>query len=629
MNRASLAAAALLAAAVSAAGTFAADIAVTTFADIGPGSLREVVGNAPPGSVITFALPTDADGYDAATGKWTLTLGIGHIKFRKPLTFQGGGKVILDGRGRSRLLSSEGPDTLTLLGLTFKNGKAAVGNDYGNGDHGAGGAVSASGTVIATGCAFIGNTAEKSGGAVFAAQACTAENCAFTGNSADLFGGAVYTDKNAITATGCSFDGNTGDNGSALSACGSAAITNCTFTSNAQKYSGPVGGAVGGPVSGPVSGLGGGPVGGLVRIISIPRGAVRPDNIISGAVCADTVTAADCMFSNNTAHAGAAVSAITLTATDCTFAKNSADVSGGAVSVSGPFTAKACTFTGNTAARSGGAVNAGDKSVVNARDCVFTGNAARDAGGAISAEHSAVATGCTFADNEAGRGGAMAVIYATARRSTFTGNLTLSDGGAMYAASTAIITGSTFTRNTAVRNGGAVFTLGTITTANSSFARNNTGHEFSGTIDATSTAYLYHITVADNTGAGVYVRDAQGQPKLYAYNGVIIGNSAEVQAGFGFLNKISPFPAREITGSSLIEGITPGVVRAAIFGDGADGIITPLVGGPADKKADALTADGITVPGGIKVADMITVLQKDVTGSSRPASGKVCYGAKE
>lgn len=565
----------------------AATIAVTTAADSGPGSLRDAVGKAPAGSVITFNLTTNDAAYHEASRTWSITLTSGQIKFRKALTIHGDGTVAISGRDKNRIFTSESTDTLTLIGLTLLNGRAA-----GSGDYGAGGAVWSRGSVTATRCVFIGNAADKTAGAVWASQSVIADGCEFSSNTADLSGGAVCADKGSATLTGCVFSGNTADKGTAVSAHGTATLTGCTFSGNAPRRRG----------------------------------------ITSGAVRADTVTAADCTFSGNTAHTGTAVDAATVTLSDCAFTDNAATGSGGAVSASAAFTATGCTFADNKADASGGAVSVGDKSAFTASGCTFTGNIARDSGGAVNAGHSAAATGCAFFDNAAGKGGAVSATIATARNCAFAGNTADSDGGAVCASRTATVTGSIFTDNEARRNGGAVYASGAAAVANSSIVGNRTGREYSGAIDTAGAAYLYHATVADNDGSGVYIRDAQTAPTLYAYNSIIVGNSAKIQAGFGYLNKITAFSSGDITGASLIERVTGGASREAVFGANeadADGIIDPRGGGPADRAARALTAVGIAVPSGVNAKDVTDALRSDISGARRPASGKVSHGARE
>ena len=113
----------------------------------------------------------------------------------------------------------------------------------------------------------------------------------------------------------------------------------------------------------------------------------------------------------------------------------------------------------------------------------------------------------------------------------------------------------------------------------------------------------------------------------------------------------------DIDGDSLIEGVFAAVTTASVFGGRTveeDGTLTPLADGPADKMADALTGEKIEVPGdddslvkkvrarkeqgsrksvrtiNVPTApEIIAALKKDAVGVSRPASGKVCYGAKE
>ena len=586
MRKTSLTATALLlllllaAASCRTAGHTAGNVTVTTTADSGPGSLRDAVANAADGGTITFKIPKRDAGHDAASRTWTITLTGGEIAFGKALTVKGGGKIILDGNGASRILCCESKGTLTLDGLTFQNGK-----DIGGGGKGGGGAVWSRGAINTTGCTFSGNMISRdygaNGGAVYVQGAATVTRCAFTGNTADCedsVGGAVFA-RGVATVTGCVFTDNSAGNSAGAVFAANLTAAGCTFTGNTA----PCGGAA--------------------------RGG--------------NVTATDCSFTGNTADgSGGAVDAVTAaTVTRCAFTGNSAR-HGGAVQAFESVTATGCAFTGNTAATGGGAVCA-SRDVI-AADCVFTRNTAMLIGGAVSAGGAAV-TRCTFTGNvaaeEQGHGGAVqAFDSVTATGCAFIGNTATRDGGAVSAGKSATATGCAFTGN-AADSGGAVHAYKDfVSAANSIFTGNRTGREDSGAVYTKGRVYLFHTTVADNTGTGVCVTESNGDPapRLHAYNSIIAGNSAAIQAGFGTYDKrITAIPAGDIPGDSLIEGAADGVTRATVFG------------GIADKTADALTAAGIAVPDGMAAADVIAALRKDITGAPRPVSGKVSYGARE
>ena len=511
------------------AGHTASTVTVTTTADSGPGSLRDAVKKAADGGTVTFAIPKHDAGYDAASGKWTIRLTGGEISFLYPLAIKGGGRIILDGNGASRILNHGGDGILTLDGLAFRNGNAG---GYGVDCHG--GAVYTRGSATAVGCVFSNNVAEASG-------AVRANGC----------GGAVYAYVSVI-ATDCAFADNAADAGGAVNANVSVTLRDCALTHNKATFSGGAAHAESGPVTAT----------GCVFSFNIAR------NSGGGAVFADkgSVTIADCMFDGNTAtYGGAAYAKGDITATDCAFLGNKGELSGGAV-----YAINNITLTGFT---------------VTATGCTFSGNTSRT-GGAVCARHAVIA-GCVFIGNAASYG-----------------------GGAVFAHGDAIAVNTVFTGNRI------------------------TGSEHAGVVQAVDNAYLYHTTVADGTGTGVYVSSLDpSNARLYAYNSIIAGNSAAVQVGHGVRGKSTEaFTSEGVSGASLIEGITDGITRAAVFGEnGADenGVTAPLAGGIADKTAAALTTPGVAIPANKAAPDVIAALRKDITGAPRPATGKVSYGAKE
>ena len=498
---------------------------VTTTADSGEGSLRDAVENIKTTNItaVIFNIPKEDTGYDPASGKWTIRITGGELKFRKPLTIKGGGKIILDGNYANRIFAYHGHGTLMLEGLDFKKSKTA----------GSGGAVCSDDALTVTDCAFSDNRAGAAGGgAIYASGAITVTRCTFSGNSAeDGSGGAVCTEKSTVTAAGCTFSGNSARLGGAINADCAITVVDCTFSGNTASDS-------------------------------------------SGAVySSDAVTATRCVFSGNAAegHGGTIYASGDVTLVGCTFSGNSANGIGGALGTACSISATDCAFTGNTARDSSGAMYA--YGTVTLAGCIFSGNSAREIGGAVFAIGSVTAAGCAFFGNSAHLGGAVCV------------------------------------------------SKGCCAAINSSFVDNRTGGKHSGVIHADKAAYLYHVTLADNSGIGVYIR-GDGDARLYAYNSVIAGNGRST----GLLS------ANDISGTSLIEGVTNGMTRASVFGEGkacSGGTIKPLADGRADKTADALTVEGITVPDGVKAADVIAVLQKDISGTLRLATGKVSYGAKE
>jgi hypothetical protein len=273
-------------------------------------------------------------------------------------------------------------------------------------------------------------------------------------------------------------------------------------------------------------------------------------------------------------------------------ADDAARANGGAVFTNGRLAAVNCVFSTNSSGGSGGAAHA--LGGITVADCAFTGNAAEGDGGALCSHRGIIAVG-----------------------SVFFGNETKNDGSAF----------------------GSALSAGHVVTAvNSSFVGNRTnGDKSKAAIFARESAHLCHSTIADNSGVGVYVFMAgKREHESRACNSIIAGNAAKIQAGFGDLKLIAAFSSKNIIGDSLIEGVTSGATRAAIFGENtadAAGVIKPLAGGIADKTANALRATEIKIPDDMKTTDIIAALQntlqKDISGEHRSAFEKVSYGAKE
>jgi predicted outer membrane repeat protein len=151
---------------------------VTSLADSGPGSLRQVVTDALPGSTITFGV----------TGTITLTSGIG---INKNLTINGPGAALtLSGNNASRIFETFGPAT-----VNFNNLRLTAGYTPGGFDGGAlyvhlGSTVNISGTQFNANNVF-GNSCCEKGGAIFSEGALTITNSSFTNNSAVQMASAV------------------------------------------------------------------------------------------------------------------------------------------------------------------------------------------------------------------------------------------------------------------------------------------------------------------------------------------------------------------------------------------------------------------------------------------------------
>ena len=488
-----------------------------------------------------------------------------------------------------------------------------IGNK-GSGVNSAGGGVYSGTSAIATDCDFKENlVGDKNGGGMYVSETLTATNCTFTSNFAVNGGGAAA---GRLILKNCMFKANSSGNGGGAYTIEAVNAENCTFEGNSAAS---IGGGVRADVSftgkncvftnNTSATYGGGVNSGAVAIESCTFTGNASNNASNGGgVFATSINATSCTFTNNMANSGGCGGGMyadtSITAASCTFKNNKADAHGGGAYASNSLRVTDCTFTNNTATFVGGGVYGGISPLFATR-CTFTGNTASDGGG-IWATNSAAATGCAFTNNTA-------ADY----------------GGGLHVSTVSTMTNCTVTNNKA-GNGGGMYANTSITATNCVFTGNRTTRGHSGTIESRA-LYLYHSTVAKNTGNGVYcyTDSVSIPPAFYAYNSIISGNGSP-QARYG--NGSITYPYTGTTGgASRIEGIG-GVTHAAVFGNNvpdAAGIIKPLSGGIADKSATALTAVGITVPSGVTAASVIATLSKDVTGVARNSVGAVNYGAVE
>jgi hypothetical protein len=195
---------------------------VTTTADSGTGSLRQVARVLPSGGTVTFA--TNLSGQ-------TITLTSGEIAITNNLTIDASALpngIIINGNHSSRIFNIAGGTTVTLNALVLTNGYTTNGNWGGaifnagtlalnyctlagnSGDSSiAGGAIANQGPLIVLGCTFSGNSAGFSG-AIDNRSTCTLKNSTFYGNVAFAGnGGAIDNPYGAVLSVlQCTFSGN-------------------------------------------------------------------------------------------------------------------------------------------------------------------------------------------------------------------------------------------------------------------------------------------------------------------------------------------------------------------------------------------------------------------------------------
>jgi hypothetical protein len=172
---------------------------VTTIADTGAGSLRQVIAAACNGATVTF----DAAGVFATPQ--TIALTSGEIPIGKDVTVTAGAsRVTVSGNNASRVFNVNAANTLAIIGLTISGGQSA----------GTGGAILNDGKVTVINSTLTGNTAAD-GGAIAAsatAASVTLVNTTISGNSANGNGGGIAVFGGLFTSLNSTITDNRADN---------------------------------------------------------------------------------------------------------------------------------------------------------------------------------------------------------------------------------------------------------------------------------------------------------------------------------------------------------------------------------------------------------------------------------
>jgi hypothetical protein len=201
---------------------------VYTMSDSGPGSLRQAVASAAPGSVIRF---------DPLLAGQTITITSGEIDLNTSLTLDGSGPgnaVRINGNHASRIFGIPGGVSATLTALLLTNGFTTNGNW--------GGAIANSGTLTLSNCTLAGNGGDSSvaGGAIENEGTLILAGCTVVGNSSG-FAGAI-DNRGGCLLQNSTFSGNTAfsGNGGAIDNPYSATLSlvQCTFAGNSATGAG-------------------------------------------------------------------------------------------------------------------------------------------------------------------------------------------------------------------------------------------------------------------------------------------------------------------------------------------------------------------------------------------------------
>jgi Right handed beta helix region len=232
-------------ASASATPLLAATITVTSSADAGgtcPGpscSLRQAIATAASGDTIFFDIPTFADGYNAATQVFAITLTSGELAIGKNLTIDGGAskivvaRNILGGAPKFHIFHITA-GTVNISNLTITNGFGSPGDVDG-------GAIHNGGNLTVRNCTISGNAAGPNGsgaGIYIEDQASLAViNSTIHGNTISFGEGAgIGMAQNAmVDISDCTITNNTlpgGGNAAGVIARGTTHIRNTIIAGN-------------------------------------------------------------------------------------------------------------------------------------------------------------------------------------------------------------------------------------------------------------------------------------------------------------------------------------------------------------------------------------------------------------
>ena len=212
---------------------------VTNYSDSGPGTLREVISNAPSGAVIGFS-------NNILGVQLTVSLTID-----KDITIYGGSNAVFPIYGGNlscfavntgchvvlaNLRLCEGQISSVARGAAISNnGTVTLQNSQIDNNHAmSGGAIVNSGTMNMYNCLFLTNSAGNRGGAIYSTGVLNIVNCTFVGNSSVQLGGVLFMNGGTAQFSFCTVTSNfAGSQGGAVCRySGTLKIRNSIFANN-------------------------------------------------------------------------------------------------------------------------------------------------------------------------------------------------------------------------------------------------------------------------------------------------------------------------------------------------------------------------------------------------------------
>ena len=312
----------------------------------------------------------------------------------------GGKTLLINGNGATiaradatdvplfRLLKVEAGGSLTLDSLTLRGGRSS--------DYAAGGAILNAGNLTLQKCSVTGNLGR--GGAVAglgASNVISARDSVFENNQSSLSGsgGALSASDSVLNVTGCTFIGNSSNEGGAIGNQGASSVISVSASAFSRNRA-----------------LGGGAI------------AMREG---------DQLSVSSCTFTRNSASFGGAIYVTATTRVQSsTFSGNSAFYNGGALQTGGSLTIENSLIDHNSAGAGGGIEVSGSLNLSNSTLSGNTATGDRNQGGGGAVRGGALTlNSCTITANRApnddyGRGGLALPVGAspTIRNSIVTGN---------------------------------------------------------------------------------------------------------------------------------------------------------------------------------------------------------------
>ena len=321
-------------------------------------SLRQAVVQA---NTDAAAGTSDTITFDPSLGSHTITLTQGQLE----LSGAGAGTITIDGSspstpltisggGAGRVFQIDSGVTVVLTNLNLQDGLVAGSVN--------GGAILNSGTLTISNTTLSGNSVAAHGGAIENQGTMTLVNDVFANDSATSFanvnnpsGGAIDNEGTGMTASDCTFSGDTAQYGGSILSGSALTLADCTFSADTASFGGA----------------------------------------IYGYNSAAAFTASGCFFSGDSAgNNGGAIEFATSgakTLTGCTFSGNTASgSSGGAIynyeNYQDPLTLNGCALSGNTCGDVGGGIENYYGSL-NVNNSTFSANTATNGGGGINTEN--------------------------------------------------------------------------------------------------------------------------------------------------------------------------------------------------------------------------------------------------